>query len=282
MLIESVLRDAQGGAALTNLATSFGIAPDTAAAAAKSMLTDLALRVERKSLSYDGLADIVKLLGNADAGRALFHAGSLGSADITHAGNSVLEVLTGSKHVSRGIARRAASAAGVDPSIAEKILPVVASLMIGGLQKESQGLLAERFTNVAAFKSPLPLPGEARDEQGEWLGRLPKPAGSAGGGIGGSAAGQRPLPIPGDSIPGVGERNRYDDVSDAIRRGGNAQGGGRGGPIQLPTGGTPGGVIRSILGSLLGFGNRGILASLLQLLLIRILPALLRRMFSRA
>lgn len=281
MLIESVLREAHGGAALTNLASSFGIAPDKAEAAARSMLSDLAARVERKSLSYDGLADLMKLLGDADAGRALADPSSLKSANITSAGNGILDVLTGSKHVSRGIAGRAASVAGIDASVAEKILPVVASLLTGGLQKETQSLFAERFKNVDAFKSPLPLPGETGPDGGDWQVELPQPSGGAGAGIGRTVAGQRPLPIPGDTIPGVGQRNRYDDVSDVIRRGGQAEGGSRSGPIQIPSGGTTGGIIRSILGSLLGFGNRGILASLFQLFLIRVLPALLRRMFSR-
>jgi hypothetical protein len=88
-----------------------------------------------------------------------------------------------------------------------------------------------------------------------------------------------PLPIPGDSIPGVGRGapndnpdNPYDRLPDIIRRGG----------VQVPGGGSLENVIRSILGGLLGFQNRGIVGTILQMLLIRFLPGILKSIFSRA
>ncbi len=283
MTIEAIVKNAQGGAAIPNLAAAFGVDADGAAPAVQSMLGDLSQRVERATLSRGGLADIVTMLGNAGAGRALADPHNLASPQITEAGNGVLDVLIGNKHISRGIAARAAAQSGLSEDVLKKMLPVVASMMAGGLQKETQGIFSERLrdvpglgglTNGARAGSPLPLPGDVPMDQGStggWGVELPRPSGGSGGGMGGTISGGSPLPVPGDNIPGVGKRNRYDDLGEVIRKGGTP----------APGGGTLEGLIRSILGGLLGFQNRGILGSLLQLLLIRILPGILRRIFSR-
>lgn len=217
-----------------------------------------------------------------------------GSVD---AGNSVLDVLTGSKHISRGIAARAASESGIDEDTAKKMLPEVASMLIGGLQRQSQsefGRLVRNVPELAVSRtgSPLPLPGEVPMDSGP----------SSGGGRRGAddsadaepqqpparqrparpISGGSPLPLPGDHIPGLGrdaphqddapdDDNPLNNLPDIIRRGG----------VQVPGGGSLENVIRSILGGLLGFQNRGILGSLFQLFLIKFLPAILKGIFGR-
>ena len=282
MNIETILKNAQGGAALSNLATAFGVNPDKTAPAVLSMVEALSQRIERNTLSRAGLADIVKLLGNPEAGRALSDPSNLASPQTIETGDGILDVLIGDKHISRGIAARASKQSGLDGDVLKRMLPAVASMMIGGLQRETQGIFSDRLRDLAGVGgltgsslsgSPLPLPGEIPSGSGTggWGNELPRPGSGSGGGIGGTVGGGSPLPIPGDNIPGVGRPNRYDDLSDVIRRGGTP----------APGGGSLGGLIRSILGGLLGFGNRGILGSLFQLFLIRILPAILRRVFSR-
>jgi hypothetical protein len=282
--IERTLNNAQGGAAISNIADAFDVDREKTGTAVKAMLQELALRVERNALSRGGLADIVALLGNAEAGRALADPQNLSSPEITEAGNGVLDVLIGNKHISRGIAHKAAKQCGLDEATLKKMLPVVASMMMGGLHKETQAIFSERLrdmpglggmANTVRSGSPLPMPGEVPMDQGNtggWGNDLPRPSGGSGGGMGGTVGGGSPLPIPGDNIPGVGKRNRYDDLGDVVRRGGTS----------APGGGSLEALIRSILGGLLGFQNRGILGTLLQLFLVRILPAILRRMFSRA
>lgn len=284
MDIERTLNNAQGGAAISNVANAFGVAPDKAATAITVMLDALSQRTMRNTLSRGGLADIVAMLGNAGAGRALADPQNLNSPEIAEAGNGVLDVLIGNKHISRGIAHKAAKQSGIDEETLKKMLPVVASMMLGGLQKETQPIFSDRLRDVPGLGgmvntvrsgSPLPLPGEVPMDQGNtggWGNDLPRPSGGSGGGMGGTVGGGSPLPVPGDNIPGVGKRNRYDDLGDVVRRGGTS----------APGGGSLEALIRSILGGLLGYQNRGILGTLFQLFLVRILPAILKRMFSRA
>lgn len=290
MDIQSLLKTASGGDGIASLATAFGVDPAAANTAAASLAEALSDRIQRNTLSRGGVADVVALLGNP--------AAASGSVD---AGNGVLGVLTGSKHISRGIAARAASESGIDVDVVKKMLPEVASMLIGGLQRQSQsefGRLVRNVPELAVSRngSPLPLPGEVPMDSGPSSG-----GGASGGGRWGSEdradaepqqrpapqrparpiSGGSPLPLPGDHIPGLGrdaphqddapDDNPFNNLPDIIRRGG----------VQVPGGGSLENVIRSILGGLLGFQNRGILGSLFQLFLIKFLPAILKSIFGR-
>jgi hypothetical protein len=290
--IEALLKNGNaGGAALHNIATAFGLDPETARTTAASLGDALSQRIQRNTMSRGGVADIVALLANPNAARATADAKNLNSAPVIEAGNDVLDVLIGNKHVSRGIAARVASETGVSEDIAKKMLPVVASMMIGGLQRKAQPEFNRLIRNVPELAqslkgSPLPLPGEVPMDSG--------PAGR-GGSWGSDTAsddqpasrpvpsrpvsGGSPLPLPGDSIPGVGrddpqdgaDDSPYSRLPDIIRRGG----------VQVPGGGALENVIRTILAGLLGYKSRGVLGSLFQMFLIRFLPAILKGIFSR-
>jgi hypothetical protein len=288
--IESLLTSAQGEATIRNLASAFGLDPAQAQSAAASLGEALSQRIQRNTLSRGGIADVVGLLGDATAARAANDPQGLAGPDVAGAGNGVLDVLIGDKHISRGIAARTAAATGVSEDVAKKMLPVVASLLIGGLQSKAQPELDKLMRNVPALAlsrngSPLPLPGEVpmdnRPEADDTEATVPvqPPARPAPPRPARPISGGSPLPIPGDSIPGVGRDapndnpdNPYDRLPDIIRRGG----------VQIPGGGSLENVIRSILGGLLGFGNRGVIGTILQMLLIRFLPGILKSIFSRA
>lgn len=282
MTLDTTLQNAQGGAMLKNFATAFGVDPQKAEQAVSVMTAALSDRIERNTLSRGGLADVVDLLTRSDSSRILSDPRSLASPQTEAAGNHILDVLIGDKHISRGIAHRAARQSGLDEAVLKKMLPAVAEAMIGGLQKETEGIFADRLKGVQGLRpaggSPLSLPGEDMPpvDAGRPAPRFPQPGGSAG--MGGTVGGS-PLPIPGDTIPGVGRDSRggggggFENLPDIIRRGGT----------QVPGGGDLGDVIRSILGSLLGFQPRGVLGWIMALIFSRwfrgIIGGILRRIF---
>jgi hypothetical protein len=282
MNIETILRNAQGGAIYQNIAQAFGLELDQAQKASEALMTELSARIERNTISRGGLADVVALLGEGTAGRAYVDPDHLAAPEIATVGNHVLDVLIGDKHASRGMAQRAARQTGVDTDVLKKLLPVVASMMVGALQRETQATFSSSLRNVpglggddfnAGTNALLPLPGEAPNggaSTGSWGEQLPRTSGSSGGGVGGTGGGGVLLPLPGDSIPGTGRRNRYDDLSDVLRRG----------KTPVPQGGSLEAMIRSILGNLLGYGNRGIVGSILRVLLLRWGTQILRRILG--
>lgn len=241
----AILTSPEAKAAISTLASAFGIAPEKAATAVDDMAAALNQRMLRATLSRGGVADIVGLIADQEAGRALGETGTLRTSETADAGNHVLDVLIGNKHVSRGIAARAARDSGIDVETAKKMLPVIASMMVGGLQKKAEPRLASLVRDVPALQ----------------------------------AVNQSPLPIPGDNIPGIGDsapaprapNNPFENLPDIIRRGGT----------RVPNGGSLDEIIRSILGNLLGNKNRGVVGTIIQAFILRWLANLARRFFSR-
>jgi hypothetical protein len=263
MAIETSLKNDEGREIVSRLASAFDIDERTAGKVVDALGGDVRARIERSMLSRGGVADVLSLVTSPAADRALRDAPDLASQDVAENGNHVLDVLIGNKHISRKYAARAARQTGLDTGTVEKMLPVVASLMIGELQQQSQpalqklvrevpGLLGAGGSKTALSQQPQP--------------REPIDAGG-------------PLPIPGDHIPGLGRQpqrrpqaeNPFDRLPDIIRRGG--------GP-QMPEGGSLDSIIRSIFGNLLG-RNRGVIGTMIQLFLIRWLASLARRILSR-
>ena len=245
MGFKTSLKSAAGHQLIANLASAFGIDEQNADTAVEALDRELRARIERNMLSRGGVADVLSLVTQPAAASALSEPRDLASPNLAENGNHILDVLIGNKHISRGIAARAASEARLDPGTVEKLLPVVASLMIGQLQRQSQPELEKLVQNVPGLVS----------------------------------AGGSPLPLPGDDIPGIGResqrspmpQNPYERLPDIVRRGG--------GP-QVPGGGSLEEVIRSIFGNLLG-GNRGVIGTMIQLFLIRWLASIARRILSR-
>jgi hypothetical protein len=265
---KSLFKDVPGPSPAKSLAAAFGVEPDKAQAALDFMTQKLADRVERNTLSRGGLADVFDILARPAAGEALAQPSALTSADVAAKGNGILDVLLGSKHASRGVADKAARATGLDAETLKKMLPVVASMVVGALQAKAMPKIEK-----ALAAAPLPLPGEAPARRPTAPLDLPR---TSGPGKGGS-----PLPLPGDNIPGIEGPSRFPDLPDVIRR--------RGREIQIPApgngGGTAGGsleeIIRQILANTLGFKNSGILAFILKVIFSRWFLGLISRILFR-
>lgn len=281
MHIRDLLDDAPGGASVRQLATAFGLDPERATIAIDVMGGALADRIERNTLSRGGLADIVNLLGRPGTGRALTDPQNLASPQIAAIGNTVLAVLLGDKHASRGVAANAARQSGLSEEALKKLLPAVASMLIGALQRKTVPVIETAAGKIPALdfglegKSPLPLPGENLPDltsDGGWTHDLPRSSGSSSGGVGGTA-GRSPLPIPSDDTPGIDGPSRFPNLPDIVRRGGTR--------VPGPSGGSLEDVIRSILANVLGFKNSGVLSWILKLLLSRWFMGLVRRILSR-
>jgi hypothetical protein len=294
--ILDVIKAAQGGEAVANMARTYGIDPAQVEAVLGKVVPDLTRAVARNTLNRQGTAEVVRELGRQDTQAALKPGASLNSPDIIAAGNDILGNLLGSKHQSRGLADRTARDTGVSADLIRKMLPAIAAITMGSAAKETRGGLDAILSQLGGLTgSPLPLPGEARAprrtqaEAPDWT--MPEQAPSSAPRTGSRDVGhQAPLPVPGDNVPEMQRRpQRYDDLSDVIRRGGvripGGGGGGSGGGAGIPnTGGSLDKVIRDILGGAFGFQNKGILSWVIQYVVMRygwqIVQFVLRRLMG--
>jgi hypothetical protein len=137
VLIETVLKEAQGGQAYANMARAFHLPPEKADAAIAAMLRELIPLVEGRLRSRRALAAVVALMGQPGYEQALESPAQIGATHTQVLGSDALKLIAGHS-VSARIAREAAAEAGVSEMISEYLLPVVTTLMVGALARASR------------------------------------------------------------------------------------------------------------------------------------------------
>lgn len=143
MNLMEMLMNAQGGGAVRQLANQFGLEEGQAASALQHLLPALTGGLQR-NLSQEGGLD--SLLGAMAGGRHqqyLENPDLMGQADTVADGNGILGHLLGSKDVSRQVASHASEQTGIGSAVLKQMLPVVATMVMGALSKQSasQGFL---------------------------------------------------------------------------------------------------------------------------------------------
>jgi hypothetical protein len=285
-----ILRTAHGGAALSKMAEHAGLTAAEADRVVAQVLPELSRQIERNTLSRGGLADLLDLLGSANFGSLLDEPDSIGSETVRNYGKAILGQIVGTKHGSRVIAKRAAQLTGLPAEKIEYLMPEIAVLSIGGLQRQTAPQFGDIFSQFpqnggrGGEQSPLPLPEELPGnsdwgfdwQPGQSVPSTRRQAGGSGQ-LDGGFANQQPLPVPGgpssdDLGPrGGGRDGGFRDLSDILRR--------RGGRLPQQTGGgSLWGILREIIASAMGFKNGGAMSWIIRLILFRVAWPILRRM----
>jgi hypothetical protein len=134
-----MINGAQGGNAVDNLARQYGLSPDQAHGAIEALLPALSMGMQRQSQSVNGLEGLLQSFGGGQHNE-FFDADGDGIPDnAVEGGNNVLAQLFGSKDVSRAVAQEASLMSGVSSTILKQMLPVIASMVMGGMFKSAMG-----------------------------------------------------------------------------------------------------------------------------------------------
>jgi hypothetical protein len=137
MNILDAIVNAQGGAAVQQLGSQVGLAPDQATAALSALMPALAGGFQRNIQSQGGLESLMAALSSGNHGQYIDNPTSLADQSAVTDGNGILGHLLGSKDVSREVASRAAAQTGLSADILKRMLPLAATLMMGALSKQS-------------------------------------------------------------------------------------------------------------------------------------------------
>jgi hypothetical protein len=135
--LTDILMQAQGGEAARNLARQFGLSPDQAEAVLAAFAPAFAASMNRQMQEPNAIGQVLGLMAQtnrtyADAFEGMATAFQPETRD---AGNQALGALFGSKDASRAVADQVAAMTGVGSPVLKSMLPVVASMMMGGLNK---------------------------------------------------------------------------------------------------------------------------------------------------
>jgi hypothetical protein len=86
-----------------------------------------------------GLDDLISALNKGNHSQYIDDPGVLGRQETVKDGNSILGHIFGSKDVSRNVAKSAAQETGLGSTLLKKMLPVVATMVMGTLGKKILG-----------------------------------------------------------------------------------------------------------------------------------------------
>ncbi len=135
-LLQQIL-SSQGGAIVEQLAGQFGLEGAQAQAAISQLVPVLARGVRNNASSESGLQSLLGALQNGGHSHYIEQPQSLAEAATTQDGNNILGHIFGSKEVSRQVASHASAETGIGSAILKKMLPVIASAVMGAMSQQS-------------------------------------------------------------------------------------------------------------------------------------------------
>ncbi len=145
----NLLLNQGGGGAVRQLAGNFGLSEEETVSAISNLLPALGQGLARNVSTQGGLESLLGALAGGGHQRYLEDPSILGSAETVQDGNSILGHILGSKDASRQVAQQAAVSTGIGADVLKKMLPVVATLAMGMLSRQSAGA-----QNMAPAEAP--------------------------------------------------------------------------------------------------------------------------------
>lgn len=133
----STIMNAAGSGGLEQLGSQFGLDNSSVKKVLGQVVPALGQGMSKGSSSVDGLGSLVGALQNGNHQKYLGDVSRAASAAGVQEGNGILGHVFGSKDVSRNVAAAASGASGVSPDIIKKMLPVLATMAMGALSKET-------------------------------------------------------------------------------------------------------------------------------------------------
>jgi hypothetical protein len=225
---------------LSAIGRQFGLDEAQTRAALDALAPVVAAGVRRNAQSPEGLQDIFSSVLTGGRGRALEDEQALQFENAKSSGDELLGQIFGSKDVSRGVAQQLSASSGIGAAVLKKLLPIVASIVMGQVAKKmgaggaSSGgglgdILGDLLGGGASAPQPAPSPRQVPTGQG---GSLEDILGDIlGGGKGGVVVKQLPPDQMGDilkdifggNFPGgaTQPQERYQPPDEAVTRGRN-------------------------------------------------------------
>ncbi len=134
-----MLTQGGGGNAVQQLAQQFGLSPEQTEKAVRGLAPALTGALGRNASSPGGLESLQSALQSGNHGRYVDSPAALADPASTEDGNAILGHLLGSKDESRRVAGETAAATGIDADILKKMLPLLATLVMGSVSKQASG-----------------------------------------------------------------------------------------------------------------------------------------------
>lgn len=137
-LMEMLMKSGNGDA-FAQIQQQFGLDAAQTEKALEAVMPAFSTGLKRNASSPQDFGAFMHSISDGRHGQYVENPGAAFSQSGVKEGNGILGHLFGSKQVSRAVATQASQASGVGESIIKKMLPVVASMVMGGMFKQSTG-----------------------------------------------------------------------------------------------------------------------------------------------
>jgi len=139
MNMMEMIMQAAGGQAPQQIGSQFGLDQQQSQSAFAALLPAISTGLKQNAGTPQGLAGLLSALQDGNHDQFLDNPANLSHQEVINEGNGVLGHLFGSKDVSRAVAGHAAEKSGVSADILKKMLPMVAMMAMGSLNKQTRG-----------------------------------------------------------------------------------------------------------------------------------------------
>ncbi len=129
---------------LSAIRRQFGLTEEQTRAAMDSLAPVVAAGMRRNAQSPQGLQDILGSVLNGNRARALEDENAIQYDNAKSSGDEILGQIFGSKDMSRGVAQQLSATSGIGAAVLKKLLPIVASIVMGQVAKKMGGASAQQ------------------------------------------------------------------------------------------------------------------------------------------
>ena len=134
-----ILLAAQGGQAVDNLAQRFGLSHDQADGAVKALIPALSTAFMTKAMHPGGMQEIAGAMTDDHHRQAYADPGVAAAPQTDQKGGDVASSIFGNSSVVQNVVQQAARYTGLPEGVLQQMLPVVVSMVLGGVATAMHG-----------------------------------------------------------------------------------------------------------------------------------------------
>jgi len=139
MNLLDMIMSAQNGAAIEQAGAQAGLDKSQAQSAVMALLPAISSALKNNTRTPQGLGGLLGALQGGNHDQYIENPQMLGRPETVQDGNAILGHLFGSKDVSRAVASHASQKSGIGADLLKKMLPLVATMAMGSLSKQTRG-----------------------------------------------------------------------------------------------------------------------------------------------
>jgi len=155
MNIIDLVLNAQNGSAARTAGQQVGLSPDQTTAALSALVPALTAGLQRNATQPGGLDALVSALAKGRHTQYVDDPDAIRRADTVTDGNAILGHILGSKDASRAVAAQAAAQTGLSADVLKKLLPIVATMVMGSLAKKQSAPMGGGAGDLLSMLTPM-------------------------------------------------------------------------------------------------------------------------------